>query len=125
MTSKYLFLLSAVLLVSACNRQSSHPSASTGGPAQAASPSPARDPEPVERVGTPGAPPVTARVVEEPSKPGAQPEIVIPASTRIHVRLVDSLDSKTSRRGERFTAYLDEPIVSDGRVERFTAYLDE
>ena len=43
-------------------------------------------------------------------------EITIPAKTRIRVRLAESLDTRSSRPGQRFVAYLDEPIVSGDRV---------
>jgi hypothetical protein len=45
-----------------------------------------------------------------------RPALVIPASTRIRVRLGDTLDTKDSHPGERFSAYLDDPIVSGDRV---------
>jgi hypothetical protein len=46
----------------------------------------------------------------------AQPAVIIPAGTRIRVRMGQSLDSKHSRPGERFVAYLDDPLVSGDRV---------
>ena len=39
------------------------------------------------------------------------PEVTIPARTRLHVRLDQTLDSRRSRAGESFTATLVEPIV--------------
>ncbi len=45
-----------------------------------------------------------------------QPAPIIPAGTRIRVRMGQSLDSKHSRLGERFVAYLDDPVVSGDRV---------
>ena len=44
------------------------------------------------------------------------PAVTIPAGTRIRVRLARALDTRVSRAGERFTAHLDEPIVSGDRV---------
>jgi hypothetical protein len=40
----------------------------------------------------------------------------IPSGTVVHVRLLDTLDTKWSRAGDRFTATLDEPLVSGSRV---------
>jgi len=40
----------------------------------------------------------------------------IPAGTVVHVRLLDTLDTKRNRTGDRFTATLDEPVVSGERV---------
>ncbi len=46
----------------------------------------------------------------------AAPAMIIPAGTRIRVRLGQTLDSKHSRAGERFVAYLADPVVFGGRV---------
>lgn len=142
MSVKYLPLFLAAALLAGCNRQPSPQQAATTTPAQAKAPDAGRNPEPVERAAppapakasTPETPPVTARVVDEPSRPHpARPEVshpdagshseskhaaeaVIPAGTRIRVRLGDSLDSKLNRPGDRFSAYLDEPIVAGNRV---------
>src|SRR5712691_4571792 len=40
----------------------------------------------------------------------------IPSGTVVHVRLLDTLDTKRNRAGDRFTATLDEPLVSGDRV---------
>jgi hypothetical protein len=45
-----------------------------------------------------------------------RPALMIPASTRIRVRMGETLDTRNSRPGERFSAYLDQPIVSSGHV---------
>jgi hypothetical protein len=42
--------------------------------------------------------------------------VTIPAGTRIRVRLGISLDTKYSRPGERFEAYLEDPVTSGDRV---------
>lgn len=126
MTLKYLPVLTIALLAAGCNRQHGQQAASTTTPAQAAAPAAGRNPEPVERAApapTTALPPVSARVVDDAPQPrerraeaGHPAEAVIPASTRIRVRLGDSLDSKSNQTGERFSAYLDEPIVSGSRV---------
>jgi len=115
MNTKLLPVFAAALLVAGCNRQHG-PSVQAAGtaPAQAASPATGANPEPVERtVPPPGSPPVSARVADEPP---AAAEVVIPASTRIRVRLGESLDTRNGHIGERFSAYLDDPIVVGDRV---------
>jgi hypothetical protein len=42
--------------------------------------------------------------------------IVIPAGTRIEVRLAQTLDTKYARPGDRFSATLDNPILTGNRV---------
>ncbi len=44
------------------------------------------------------------------------PVATIPAGTRIRVRLGQTLDTKFSRRGERFVAYLETPVAAGNRV---------
>ena len=46
----------------------------------------------------------------------AAPAIEIPSGTIARVRLLETLDTKRNRAGDRFTATLDEPIVSGDRV---------
>jgi hypothetical protein len=49
--------------------------------------------------------------------PIAQPAaITLPAGTRFRVRLLETLDTRRNRAGDRFTASLDEPLVSGDRV---------
>jgi len=108
MNAKLLPVFAAALFVFGCNRQ-------PGQSVQAAAPAANRNPEPVERAAPPPSPPspVSARVADEPPAPAG---VLIPASTRIRVRLGESLDTRNSRAGERFSAYLDDPIVSGDRV---------
>jgi len=138
---KYLPVLAAVWMVAGCGRKQGTPvqTATTTGPAQVATPATGSNPEPVDRTVPPPSanpspsaqsnavpPPVTGRPVDDrqpaarepyqPPRPAQPAEITIPASTRIRVRLGESLDTRNSRPGERFTAYLDEPIVSGDRV---------
>lgn len=51
----------------------------------------------------------------ERAAPPPQP-ITLPAGTAFHVRLQETLDTQRNRTGDRFTAVLDEPLVSDDRV---------
>ena len=49
-------------------------------------------------------------------QPGPEPgTMTIPADTSIMIRMVDSVNSETARRGQTFQASLDEPIYVDGR----------
>jgi hypothetical protein len=115
MIVRFLCVLGLVLWVAGCNRQHSQQPASgvAGGQATAATsatpPVPAAGPNPAPA----GRPPVEGFVPDESaaSQPG-----VIPAGTRIRVRLGRSLDSKHSRPGERFVAYLDNPVMVGDRL---------
>ena len=113
----------------ACSRQ--HPQQpatsvpggqATQAAAPAAVPSTGANPEPVDRPS-----PVEATIPPEPlpapPPPASAPRpaafaqtVAIPAGTRIHVRMGQTLDTKYSRAGERFVAYLDAPVISGGRV---------
>lgn len=43
-------------------------------------------------------------------------EVLLPAGTRVRVRLNEAVDTRRNRAGDRFTASLDEPLVADDRV---------
>ena len=65
----------------------------------------------------------TAAAAENPTPAaGADPAaavpqpVTLPAGTRVRVRLQEALDTRRSRVGDRFTAALDEPLVSGDRV---------
>jgi hypothetical protein len=51
----------------------------------------------------------------DPAAVAPQP-VTLPAGTRVRVRLQEALDTRRSRAGDRFTAVLDEPLVSGDRV---------
>ncbi len=54
---------------------------------------------------------------QAPQTANFQPAVLtIPAGTRIRVRIAETLDTRHSYRGQRFQAYLAEPIVSGERV---------
>jgi len=115
MRMKFIGSLAIAFLLIGCNRQPKVHTASAAGPDTAtASPtqSPSPDPEPVAKT----AAPIEATI------PPADPDsthavrVTIPARTRIRVRLAETLDTRRTWVGERFTAYLDEPIVSGNRV---------
>jgi hypothetical protein len=45
----------------------------------------------------------------------SQPSLTIPADTSVTIRMIDAVNSETSRLGETFRASLDEPVIVDGR----------
>jgi hypothetical protein len=69
-------------------------------------------------------PPVSPPAVSPPAAtqppptevPPPQPEVVIPAGTLVAVRTIQPIDSSSSRRGQRFSASLDAPLVVGGSV---------
>ncbi|HUI54495.1 MAG TPA: hypothetical protein VLY04_05965 [Bryobacteraceae bacterium] len=112
----------AVLLSVGCSRQHNQPTVSSlsSGPSAAPATQPA-GPAPVAQPTGP-VPATTPEPAEQGVQPSPEPvpvspaNSVIPALTRIRVRLGDSLNSRNSHPGERFVAYLDYPIVSGDRV---------
>jgi hypothetical protein len=127
-----------VVWLAACNRQHQQPaSAAPGGVVTATTPTP---PSPVVAPNpTPDRPPVEASVpsdslggpsaapgpAENPVPPAeayaersdhASRAVIIPTGTRLRVRLGQTLDTKRSRPGERFVAYLDAPVLAGQRV---------
>ena len=112
--------------------RSAPPPAPTPAPSVAGATNPQRP----EEGGPPSPPPITARIPDDRPSPTADPRVLtrrtshgeasrvgepeqrpalmIPASTHIRVRMGETLDTRSSRPGERFSAYLDQPIVSSG-----------
>jgi hypothetical protein len=60
--------------------------------------------------------PNAAATSDAAATPAAAPSLDIPAGTNIRVRLLETLDTRRNRAGDRFTASLDEPLVSGDRV---------
>lgn len=79
-------------------------------PPPAAPPAPAESPEP------PSTPAPTLTPRSATASVSAPHGATIPAETTITVRMVDAVDSETSRLGQTFMASLDEPIVVRDRV---------
>jgi hypothetical protein len=50
--------------------------------------------------------------------PAASPvqDVTLPAGSQVRVRLVEAIDTRRNRAGDRFTAWLDEPLVAGDRV---------
>ena len=122
-----------VIVLAGCGRDTTtvhaQPASAQAAPAKVAAPAPAARPSPV----------VSAEVADPPSvhrvAPTAKPsaftarqrvtttrtvtetrEIVIPAGTRVQVRLAQTLDTKYAKPGDHFAATLDSPIVSGHEV---------
>lgn len=51
-----------------------------------------------------------------PSRPPVVEKVTVPAGTRLHIALIDSVGSAKSSPGDEFTASLVEPIVVDGKT---------
>jgi len=123
MFPRFLIAMAAVALLG-CQQRATPPVQAASSPQPAAPPpaaspvvsaEPARDPEPREPA--PAAPEPTAPAPRYgPSEPAAKPTYVIPAGTRIRVRLAQTLDTRYARPGRLFAATLDEPIVVGDRV---------
>lgn len=60
--------------------------------------------------------PRTRTMVHREAAETREPSVVIPAGTRIEVRLAQTLDTKTAHTGDRFSATLDNPIMAGNRV---------
>ncbi|HEY4085016.1 MAG TPA: hypothetical protein VGM43_03720 [Bryobacteraceae bacterium] len=78
----------------------------------AAPPPPSRPYEPPAPMSPPPTPEPAPRSASVSAPHGAN----IPADTEITIRMVDSVNSETSRLGQTFMASLDEPIVVDEKV---------
>jgi hypothetical protein len=95
MFSRFLIGTVAIALLG-CGRQSVEAAHTNVSPVVSAEPV-VENPEP--------------RAAVTPTTTQPNPSVVIPAGTRIRVRLAQTLDTKTARPGERFTATLDSPIL--------------
>ena len=107
-----------VVLFAGCSRQ--QPKESTA-PVTAGNPNaPATIPQPVappaQPVAPTGQPPSNVNPQASTGQPPEPPMMTIPAGTRIHVRLAQSLDTRHVRAGESFTAHLDQPVYDAGRI---------
>ena len=127
-----LVTITLAALLAGCSRQQGVTPATTGAPSAATQPAdapPAAGPEPVARQPVVSAEPVDdaaqAPGLDKPSafrgrevaEPRRAPEpFLIPAGTRIRVRLAQTLGTKHTSAGTRFAATLDDPIVIGDRV---------
>src|SRR6201997_2255221 len=97
------FSLAGLLLVAGCNKN--QPPQNAEQPA-ASQPASATSPAPGSAASAPGTPNATpAATANTPPPPPPQPvTYTIPAGTRVTVRLVQSISSKTAKEGDAFDA---------------------
>lgn len=93
-----------LLALSACARKQAS-NGSAPGPESAAATVAGSSADPAQPAASPA-----------PAEPAPPPPITLPAGSSVRVRLNRTLDTRTDRLGERFTATLDEPLVSGDRV---------
>jgi hypothetical protein len=62
------------------------------------------------------APPPQTSAPQTPPHPPAQPDLAIPAGTTVTVRTIGPIESGRSRRGQKFSASVDTPLVVAGTV---------
>jgi hypothetical protein len=60
--------------------------------------------------------PASAAAAAAPAKPAAEAALVLPAGTRLQVRLNQTIDVKHAESGDRFTGVLAEPVVEGNTV---------
>lgn len=132
------FILVIAVAAVGCSQKPSQTAEAAAATAPNAASQPEGNPEPV----APAEPPVSAEATpSSPANPYVPPAgpaapagsyapppanppspdpsptgLNVRAGTRIRVRLGQTIDTKYARRGERFVAYLDEPIVDGNRV---------
>ncbi len=62
------------------------------------------------------APQAAAPAAQAPAEPPKPVYAVIPAGTRVEVRLLNAIGSAENKDGDRFTATLDQDLTADGKV---------
>jgi hypothetical protein len=113
------FSLAGLLLVAGCNNsqppQNAEQPAASQPAANPAAPAPGTA---ASAPGTPNATPAApANTPHPPPPPPPQPvTYTIPAGTRVTVRLVQSISSKTAKQGDAFDATVTSPIVVKGKT---------
>jgi hypothetical protein len=111
-----LVMVLACLLFLCCGEKPSQPASTSPGTAPAAVPAPAAP------AAQPGAQPSAAQpnapaqhATTTIPKPAAAP-VVLPAGTVLTVRVGQTISSKSSSPGEKFTASVAQPVEVDGKV---------
>ena len=62
---------------------------------------------------TPPAHAAAAKITTDTSKGGG---LLLPAGSSLHVRLQTTLTSKTNKTGDKFTGYVEQPVVANGKT---------
>jgi BON domain-containing protein len=83
------------------------------GSSMAMNPPPAPESQTTSTEGPAGPKP---EVSQAPPPPPAPRKVTIPAGTTVRIRMIDSIDSKTSQPGQSFLASLEAPIVVGDQV---------
>jgi hypothetical protein len=112
------FSLAGLLLVAGCNKNQPPQNAEQPAASQPASPTAPAPDAAAPAPGTPNATPAApANNPPPPPPPPPQPvTYTIPAGTRVTVRLVQSISSKTAKEGDAFDATVTSPIVVKGKT---------
>lgn len=112
------FSLAGLLLVAGCNKNQPPQNAEQPAASQPATASNPTAPAPGTAASAPGTPNATpAAPANTPPPPPPEPvSYTIPAGTRITVRLVQSLSSKTAKEGDPFDATVTSPIAVKGKT---------
>lgn len=111
---KAVCTITFLLACSACSRQHNQPTV-----AQAASPSASTAvPQPAPPATPTYSEPLTGEPADAPTSAASpvREHWIIPAGTHIRVRLGQTLDTRRSRAGERFVAYLATPVTLGNRL---------
>ncbi len=116
-------VLAGALSISGCSKsndqQAANPNAANSAQPAAPAAQPAPGPAPAAQPAAPApaqaAPPQQAQQ-SPPPPPAPAPTIVIPAGTRLRVRLDEDLGSKISQPGETFAATVADDVVVDGQT---------
>ena len=115
--------LAALLLFAGCNKSNNQPASNSATPAATpAQPAQANNPPAPPADQNPSAaapatsPSAQAAAAPPPSTPAPPPTIVIPAGTRLRVRLDQDLGSKISQPGDTFGATVASDVVVDGQT---------
>lgn len=106
--------LAGTLLMGGCSKSNNPPQPTAQNPAQAQPAPPATTPAPA--ASQPETPAQTQAENTPPPPPAPPPTLVIPAGTRLRVRLDQDLGSKISQPGESFDATVADDVVVDGRT---------
>lgn len=96
---KYICILTLWMSIAACSRQPGQTTPVTSRTVSA----------------SPSAAPLSAEPVTGEPQPDCAPAI-IPVGTRLRVRMGQTLDTRRTRPGQRFVAYLAEPLMAGNRI---------
>jgi hypothetical protein len=111
--SKLLCLLSILLLAGCASKKTASSEVANSNSMDSATPPQQQALPPQQQEGPPQQAPAQQEQLKQ--RPVQQASITLPAGTRIHVRLAETLDTKRNESGDRFAATLASPIVVGGK----------